>query len=107
MRLAQITLPVFLNDGTTRATDAHEWLQNQLCDIFGGFTVWNADGAWKHDGKIIAEPVKVYQIAVDPDSAAASETYGAIEHLARFAGKRANQIAVFYAYDGEAHIIGL
>ena len=107
MRLASITLPVYLNDGKTRASDAHEWLQNQLCDIFGGFTVWNADGAWKHDGKIYAEPVKVYQVAYDPESAAASDAFGAFEHLARFAGKRADQIAVFYSVDGEAKILQL
>lgn len=101
MRIAQINMPLALNDGTP-ALAAHAYLEQRLCDVFGGFTSWNGNGAWMDNGKLYAEPVKVYQIAYDENSIA--HDFDAVPIIAREAGRRAAQIAVFYVIDGKATI---
>lgn len=100
MRIAQINLPVFDNNGVN-LDDVHANLANNLCVVFGGFTVWQARGAWVDDGKLYQEDVKVYQVAYEPDHVARNN----LRALTIRAGKEARQIAMFLVIDGETEII--
>jgi hypothetical protein len=101
MRIAQLNLPVFGNDGVN--LDAvHNALSVDLCQFFGGFTVTQGRGAWVDAGKLYHEDVKVYQIAFDANADGVADLLRAI---ARDYGKAANQIAMFLVIDGAAEII--
>lgn len=102
MRIAQINLPTFDNAGV-HLDAVHAELHRDLCDVFGGFTVTDGRGAWVDNGKLYFEAVKVYQIAYEPG--AANEL--AIRNIAVRIGRRAKQVAIFYAIDGEAKIVDL
>lgn len=100
MRIAQINLPVFDNNGVN--LDAtHVALANDLIALFGGFTVWQGRGAWADNGKLYYEDVKVYQVAYEPDHII-RET---IRAVAKRIGRQAGQLAMFIVMDGESEII--
>lgn len=99
MRIAQINLPLFDNDGASLAS-VHENLQRDLCTIFGGYTVTEGQGAWMDGGKLYAEPVAIYQVAYDHRVTADQSVIDAAQHY----GRAAKQIAVFYVIDGKATI---
>ena len=103
MRIAQLNLPVNLNNGAP-ADAAHAYIAGSLAGIFGGFTSWDGQGAWNdNSGKLYAEPVRVYQVAyaADPDLRAADT----LRMLARDFKRQADQIAVFIIIDGESEFI--
>jgi hypothetical protein len=100
MRIAQINLPVLDNNGAGMV-HVHEKLQRDLCTIFGGYTVTEAQGAWMDKGKLYAEPVMVYQVAYEPNASERQK----IRMVADRAGKAAKQIAMFVVLDGEAEIV--
>jgi hypothetical protein len=101
MKLAQINLPVSDNEG--RPLDIqHEDLADTLCAVFGGCTVTDGVGMWKDGGKLYREPVRVYQVAT-PNPA----DYHIVREIARKAGIAADQLAVFFAFDGKPEILDL
>jgi hypothetical protein len=100
MRIAQINLPVFDNNGVN--LDAvHETLARNLCVIYGGFTVTAGRGAWVDNGRLYHEDVKVYQVAYDPAQIGAQR----MRDTAQYIGRMAKQIAMFIVIDGEAEIL--
>lgn len=108
MRIAQINLPILDNDGNS-LLDLHETIQRDLCNIFGGYTVFEARGGWlapsteQELGKLYQETVMVYQIAYNP----ADGAQHTIRAYAERYGKAAKQLAVFIVIDGEVEIIDL
>lgn len=107
MRIAQINLPLLNNDGAP-VTEAHEWLQRNVCRVFGGYTVWEGQGAWMHEGKLFAEPVAVYQIAMPfKDWTEKDASPKRIREIAKEAASKAGQLAVFVMVDGDVEIIAL
>lgn len=101
MRIAQINLPILDNNGAG-INAVHDALQLDLCNFFGGFTVFEGRGAWVDNGKLYQEPVMVYQVAFDPNADGVADLLRAI---ARDYGKAGKQIAMFLVIDGEAEII--
>jgi hypothetical protein len=92
MRIAQINLPVFDNNGVNLDA-AHVALANDLITLFGGFTVWQGRGAWADNGKLYYE--------YEPDHVI-RET---IRAVAKRIGRQAGQLAMFIVMDGESEII--
>jgi hypothetical protein len=100
MRIAQINLPLFNNDSLPIAP-AHKALASDLVGQFGGFTAWDAQGAWAHNGELYHEPVKVYQVAY-------SGSNGDDEIIRAFAlkaGIAGGQISVFAVIDGKPELL--
>jgi hypothetical protein len=65
MKLAQIVLPVFDNEGDSLQW-AHDYLAHLLLEKFGGYTRLNqATGAWKNGDRVQIEGVYVYLTAVE------------------------------------------
>lgn len=102
MQIAQINLPLFNNDSLP-ISHAHKILRGDLCQHFGGFTVWDAQGAWVHNGEVFDEPVKVYQVAFDD----AFRNDDALRYIARNAANAGNQLSVYLVINGKAEIIDL
>jgi hypothetical protein len=100
MITAQINLPKLDNDGVA-LDGAHADLKRELLAQFGGATVWDAQGLWLDDGKVYAEEVGVYQVAISSDADAANS----IRALAIKAGRGAKQLAMFVIIDGKPEII--
>ena len=62
---ARIIIPQKDNDGN-ELTDIREQLALKLATKFGGFTKFVAEGCWIHkNGKLINEPVDVFEVAAD------------------------------------------
>lgn len=105
MRLAQIILPEYDNDGNT-VIDAHRYLQKALSEMFGGFTSLRSSGGWvdPKSGTLHTEPGKVYQVAMDSHEWAMGE----LRHIATTAGIMARQKAIFVVFPtAEVEIIDL
>lgn len=105
MRIAQINLPLLSNEGKS-LVGVHETLQRDLCTLFGGYTVTEGQGAWMDKGKLYAEPVAVYQVAIPfKDWTEQEASRNKVRMLADRAGKAAEQIAMFVVIDGEVEFI--
>jgi len=64
MKLAQLILPLLDNNGESLFYQ-HEQLKHDLLKAWGGYTVQDGAGCWKNVvGKIMAEQVRVYSIAM-------------------------------------------
>ena len=62
---ARIIIPQKDNDGN-ELTDIREQLALKLAAKFGGFTKFEAEGCWiDENGKLIGEPVDVFEVAAD------------------------------------------
>ena len=55
MRAYEFVLPAALN---------RVELEEVLAETFGGFTAWQAIGAWQDGGRIVREAVAVYRVAL-------------------------------------------
>ena len=98
MQIASIVLPKVGNNGED-ITAAHEFIMRKACELFGGFTAIDSVGGWLDErGILYQEEGKTYQIAMvdSPDNRFK------LKSIAVFAGKRANQLAMFVTYPGGA-----
>lgn len=105
MRLAQIILPEYDNDGNS-VIHAHSYIQRSLSGEFGGYTSLRSQGGWidPSTGTLHNEPGKVYQVAMEDTAVNASMLRG----IARTAGRLARQKAVFVVYPShEVEIISI
>lgn len=101
MKIVQINLPVNDNDGNS-LLDVHSRISDALISAFGGYTAISGLGAWKSpEGKTYAEPVLIYQIAVE----GTAFDYELTRELALHFAEKANQEAVFIVLDGIASIL--
>lgn len=76
-REARLILPTHDNAGLP-LTAAHTALRDELCDLFGGFTLQDKTGGFKSStGRVVVEPVTDYTIAMEP-SAVNADTLRAI-----------------------------
>lgn len=100
MILASFNLPTVDNNGASLA-HLHEAFAGLLVDRFGGATISDGAGLWRHNGKLYREPVKVYSVAID------REAQGAFRDIAIEAGREAGQLAVFLTVDGKPEIAEL
>lgn len=67
MNLWQINIPLNDNAGA-RVMLAHRKFAEYLAAAFGGFTSWEANGAWRDpetNGGVQFEPVRIYEIAAE------------------------------------------
>ena len=100
MITATFNLPTVDNAG--HAIDGiHSDLESVLCDRFGGATVSDATGLWKHDGKVYREPVRSYHVAIDDDDA------DEFRSIAKAWGALADQLAVYVEIGNRPEIIEL
>lgn len=85
MQLWQITIPTVDNNGFGTGM-AHRRFSAELSALFGGFTSWEANGAWADaSGEYVSrgtdniqyEAVRIYQIAVEgePDLATIAKPF--------------------------------
>lgn len=66
MKLAKIILPLMDNEHRNLFF-AHQALKHQLLANWGGYTSYQADGAWRDPaGKVHPELVMVYEVAMSP-----------------------------------------
>jgi hypothetical protein len=64
MKLARIILPIM--DNQLRPLNRqHEELKDRLLADWGGYTVTDGRGAWLHEGKVYAEQVMIYAVAME------------------------------------------
>jgi hypothetical protein len=102
MREGLINLPKYDNAGKPLDT-VTEGLLSALTDAFGGVTAIDAQGSWKHDGKLYREPVTQLVVAYDPHSDRDNQT---LRNLAVAAGTVTGQLAMYVRYaSGEVEII--
>jgi len=97
VKTGTLVLPIQDNEG--RAVDAaHATVREWLLDLFGGFTEHASTGVWRNArGEIQREPGVFYTFSGDaiPD---------AFERVVRYVGAQARQDAVYWSWDGVAHI---
>lgn len=104
LRSARIVLPFTLEQISDAA---HEWLQRQLCIVYGGYTVTNGQGAWIENppgaerGVLHSDTVRVYDIAMaDTDTNA-----DRLVRIAHGAAAMLKQKSVYYQFpDGRVFI---
>lgn len=101
MKIARIHFPTLGNNGDP-LYGVIGVLEKRLMQEFGGFTYWNAQGAWKSDnGRVYKEPVTVYEVAYE-----GYENHDlTIRGIAVAVGRLAEQEAVFVIIDGNAEIL--
>jgi hypothetical protein len=98
MREGLIVLPHAVADGH------HKSLQDKLIDAFGGFTLVDAEGAWKdpHTKIVHIEPVAQYIIAYEPNDKQNLELLKIAEWLLSVT----SELAVYMRYaDGSVAIV--
>lgn len=68
MKLYQIVLPLFHNDGRKSYGGAHDDMRASMIKRAGGYTLLahGSMGAWRDGNRLYNEPVAVYQVACDP-----------------------------------------
>jgi hypothetical protein len=92
MREARINLPVADNEGRSLARVA-EALEARLAHAFGGFTATAGRGAWINaEGRLFAEPVTVYDVAIDEEDDDEAEK---LLRIAQWLKAEARQEAVY------------
>lgn len=64
MQLWQINIPTKDNNGFGNGM-SHRRFAAELASLFGGFTSWEANGAWHNGERLYDEPVRVYQVACE------------------------------------------
>lgn len=91
MRMAQIILPDFDNDGNG-LEEHHKQLRNDLATTFGGFTAIPATGGWvdQTDNRLYEEDVIAYQIAMEDTP----HNITKLHLIASSIGKAAHQLAM-------------
>lgn len=87
MKLARIILPERDNDNGM-LTDEHGYLQKTLLERYGGFTQTSGIGGWKHEGVIMYERVRIYDVAMERADVIS------LRNLAAEMATRANQHSV-------------
>lgn len=92
--------PVNFNNSEPIPQDKLDALEKHLCELAGGFTMSEAEGAWVNEGKLYHEPMRRYMIGVSADGIDALEDY-AVDTLKQDFG----QINVWVEVDGEAEIL--
>ena len=94
MREARIILP------TDVAPAATDWLQAELADQFGGYTRTFGHGAWREPatGKLIEEPIAVYDIAVGEQHGPYDHWSNVLRETAITVGRMAGQQSVYVRY---------
>lgn len=99
MREARITLP----DHPYTSTGA-AYLRRVLLERFGGYTETHGNGAWedRRTGKVIQEPVRVWDVALAPSP----ENEALLREAAATAGLLADQGCVYLRQaDGEVELV--
>ena len=77
-----------------------------IADIAGGFTATQAIGGWKDDtGKLIVEPVTVFDCDAEDYFANGKSTLLAFRTLAKKIGRELNQRRVYHSFDGKVELI--
>lgn len=100
----KLILPVKNNEGID-LLETHRDLKNLLVRNYGGCTISNAVGCWedKKSGQVFDEAVIIYQVAISNNIIDKEQFKSfAIEY-----GKKAGQLAVYYAINGKPHIVEL
>jgi len=64
MKIARIVLPMLDNQGKS-LWDEHEHLMKRLLELWGGFTSYEGLGKWVDKGKVYAERIVIYDIAME------------------------------------------
>jgi hypothetical protein len=102
MDIAQIMFPKYDNQGHKLTTP--KMLEKELCQKFGGCTVYDGNGSWiNNKGKLYAEPVSIIQTAYK--NTAKNKSF--IKKLIVKYGKLSSQEAVFLSLNNKAKIINL
>lgn len=102
MQKVEIIIPKQNNNGESLEPVISQVKMN-LCQLFGGFTAFQAEGGWISDeGKLYQEPVTVLVSAVAEDKADEAKL---IISIARNVMELTDQLAVFVSINGQAQII--
>ena len=104
MREVSFHLPTVLNDGRDASCMVAHCISD-IVDAFGGATVTDVQGYWKHNGKLYAEPAKRITVAVDTKSnGLRSRVFAIASEYARKMG----QLALYFVNtDGSVEIVDL
>lgn len=68
MQRLTITAPTQYNDGRPIESIHTLTLESMLVEVFGGYTRWAVEGAWKGSGTFYREPMNVYALDTDDPS---------------------------------------
>jgi hypothetical protein len=75
-------IPEQLNDGSPVGQGTFDWIERDLLDVAGGFTLTHGIGAWRGDDTVYREPVRLYSVDTADDVAAALTTVAQAARLA-------------------------
>lgn len=93
MREARIILPVVGNNGED-ISQAHEALEVELAQCFGGYTVYEGRGGWvTPEGDLQREDVRIYDVAMSGDNG--SGYWSNLENIAMRTKLRAGQRSIY------------
>jgi hypothetical protein len=99
-QIAKITLPLYI-EGTavypkgTPATAAHSFLEFALLKTFGGYTRYEARGAWQDDdGVVYYDENYVYDVAIEPIPSAIQKFRDIAVNAGQLAGQEAIAIVL-------------
>ena len=102
LHVAEINFPTHDNDGA--ALMAPTLIQRELCQHFGGCTVYDGHGSWVNaQNKLFSEPVKIIKCAIENSQ----RNRQIIKDIVVRYGRIARQEAVYYSIDNKAEIIDL
>jgi len=68
MRLVQIFLPLYDNDGTPLPHSLFAATRDEMMERFGGMTSYNrvpANGLWQDDGKTVRDDLVIYEVMTE------------------------------------------
>ncbi len=66
-KYAELFVPCEFNDGKPVKESYLDYLAHAFCVMFGGVTTTDAHGRWLSEGKLYAEPVRIFRVDSDSD----------------------------------------
>lgn len=90
LREGRFVLPIADNQGRD-LSDLVSKVIDEVASRFGGATITNSFGSWRHDGKTTTDPIYMFDVAYEPSV----ENDQAITAIAINAGIEAGQESVY------------